>query len=132
MFWRVVMWPFLSGTNCSTALAKASICSGEMPPHGSLPDHLHVRLALAVDPLLEPEADELVLGVPPERYFSASLSKSSNSRRMIGMTWPGTSSRTSGFASDPCGRSWSKAPSAQSSKSRLAYRCFCRPPGAAV
>ena len=36
MFWRVVMWPFLSGTNCSIALAKASICSGEMPPHGSL------------------------------------------------------------------------------------------------
>ena len=40
-------------------------------------------------------------GVWPSRYFAASLSKSSNSRRMIGMTWPGTSSRTSGFASDP-------------------------------
>ena len=40
-------------------------------------------------------------GVSPARYFSASLSKSSNSRWMIGMTWPGTSSRTSGFASDP-------------------------------
>ena len=41
-------------------------------------------------------------GMPPARYFSASLSKSSNSRWMIGMTWPGTSSRTSGFESDPC------------------------------
>ena len=36
MFCRVVMWPFLSGANCSIALANASICSGETPPHGSL------------------------------------------------------------------------------------------------
>src|SRR3954454_19388060 len=39
--------------------------------------------------------------VLPERNFSASLSKSSNSRSMIGMRWPGTFSRTSGFASEP-------------------------------
>jgi hypothetical protein len=42
-----------------------------------------------------------VSSVWPARYFSASLSKSSNSRSRIGMTWPGTSSRTSGLASDP-------------------------------
>ena len=40
-------------------------------------------------------------GVWPSRNFSASLSKSSNSRSRIGITWPGTSSRTSGFSSDP-------------------------------
>ncbi len=40
-------------------------------------------------------------GVPPSRYFDASLSKSSNSRSMIGMMWPGTSSTTSGFSRVP-------------------------------
>src|SRR4051794_6660812 len=42
-----------------------------------------------------------VSSVWPSRNFSASLSKSSNSRSRIGMTWPGTSSRTSGLLSDP-------------------------------
>jgi hypothetical protein len=36
MFWRVVMWPLLSGAYFSIALAKASSWSGETPPHGSL------------------------------------------------------------------------------------------------
>ena len=64
MFWRVVMWPLLSGANCSTASAKASICSGLTPPIGKLhADHLHVGLALAVDALLQAEADELLLGL---------------------------------------------------------------------
>ena len=40
-------------------------------------------------------------GVWPSRNFSASLSKSSNSRSRMGMMWPGTSSRTSGLASVP-------------------------------
>src|SRR5690349_16455656 len=40
-------------------------------------------------------------GVSPPRNFSDSVSKSSNSRWRIGMTWPGTSSRTSGLLSDP-------------------------------
>jgi hypothetical protein len=35
-FWRVVMWPLASGTQRSTAAANASICSGLMPPKGSL------------------------------------------------------------------------------------------------
>ena len=64
MFWRVVMWPLLSGASCSIASAKASICSGLTPPIGKLhADHLHVGLALAVDALLEAEADELLLGL---------------------------------------------------------------------
>ena len=42
-----------------------------------------------------------VSSVWPARNFSASLSKSSNSRSRIGMTWPGTSAWTSGFSSDP-------------------------------
>ena len=35
MFWRVVMWPLLSGAYFSMTSAKASICSGVMPPNGS-------------------------------------------------------------------------------------------------
>ena len=35
MFWRVVMWPLFSGTYFSMTSAKASICSGLMPPNGS-------------------------------------------------------------------------------------------------
>src|SRR5919112_2643777 len=40
-------------------------------------------------------------GVPPARNFSASLSKSSNSRSRIGMMCPGTFSMTSGFSREP-------------------------------
>ena len=60
MFWRVVMWPLSSGAYFSITVANASICSGVTPPSGSLhADHLDVGLALAVDALLEAEADEL-------------------------------------------------------------------------
>ena len=46
--------------------ATASNWSGVMPPNGQLDAaHLHVGLALAVDALLEAEADELVLGRLP-------------------------------------------------------------------
>src|ERR1039458_2145032 len=38
---------------------------------------------------------------PPFRYLVDSVSKSSNSRSRIGITYPGTFSTTSGFASDP-------------------------------
>ena len=53
------------------ALAKASICSGDDAAERELDaDHLHVGLALAVDALLEPEADELVLrGLPVEELL---------------------------------------------------------------
>ena len=37
----------------------------------------------------------------PLRKRVDSVSKSSNSRSRIGMTWPGTFSTTSGFSSDP-------------------------------
>ena len=36
MFWRVVMCPLFSGAYFSTTSANVSICSGVMPPHGSL------------------------------------------------------------------------------------------------
>ena len=36
MFWRVVMWPLLSGTYFSMTSANASSWSGVMPPNGSL------------------------------------------------------------------------------------------------
>ena len=102
MFWRVVMCPFLSGTNCSIALANASIWSGETPPHGSLTRIICTSgWRWPYTPCLSRKPMNSFSGVRPSRYFSASLSKSSNSRRRIGMTWPGTSSRTSGFASDP-------------------------------
>ena len=53
-------------------------------------DHLHVGLALAVDALLQAEADELLLGLLAGRKLPASVSKSSNSRSMIGIRCPGT------------------------------------------
>ena len=63
MFSRVVMWPLRSGAHFSIASANASSCSGRDAAQRQLDaDHLHVRLALAVDALLEAEADELVLG----------------------------------------------------------------------
>ena len=49
-------------------------------------DHLDVGLALAVDALLQPEADELVLGRLAGEELRASVSKSSNSRSRIGIT----------------------------------------------
>ena len=65
-------------------------------------DHLHVGLALAVDALLEAEADELGLLASRRAGTSAdSVSKSSNSRSRMGMTWPGTFSRTSGSSIEP-------------------------------
>ena len=65
-------------------------------------DHLDAGLALAVDTLLEAEADEL--GSPAccrRGTRSASPSKSSNSCSRIGMTWPGTLSYVSGLFSEP-------------------------------
>ena len=40
MFWRVVMWPLLSGAYSSTTSANISICSGVTPPMGSLMRHI--------------------------------------------------------------------------------------------
>ena len=40
MFWRVVMWALLSGAHFSTTWANMSICSGVMPPKGSLTRHI--------------------------------------------------------------------------------------------
>ncbi len=34
-FWRVVMWPLLSGRERSDDVGDASICSGVMPPIGT-------------------------------------------------------------------------------------------------
>ena len=64
MFWRVVMWPLLSGAYFSITSAKRVHLLGRDAAHRQLhADHLHVGLALAVDALLEPEADELLLGL---------------------------------------------------------------------
>ena len=64
MFCRVVMWPLRSGTYFSITSANDSSCSGLIAAERQLhPDHLRVGLALAVDPLLEAELDELVLGL---------------------------------------------------------------------
>ena len=40
MFWRVVMWPLFSGAYFSITSANVSICSGVMPPIGSLMRHI--------------------------------------------------------------------------------------------
>ena len=63
MFWRVVMWPLLSGAHCSITSAKVvHLLRRDAAERELDADHLHVGLALAVDALLQPEADELVLG----------------------------------------------------------------------
>src|SRR5919108_1879417 len=86
-------------------------------------------------------------GVSPTRNFSASLSKSSNSRSSTGMTCPGTFSSTSGFSSEPFlplrlgstetgsmggSSGGSKAPSGESTKIRSTFSYMprtvrCRP-----
>ena len=64
---------------------------GVDPAEGQLDaDHLALGLALPVDALLEAKADELVLGRLAARNLADSVSKSSNSRSRIGITWPGT------------------------------------------
>ena len=40
MFWRVVMWPLLSGAYSSTTSANISICPGVIPPIGSFTRHI--------------------------------------------------------------------------------------------
>ncbi len=62
MFCRVVMWPLRNGTYLSIPPANASSWSGRDAAERQLdPHHLHVRLALPVDALLEAELDEVVL-----------------------------------------------------------------------
>ena len=47
------------------ARERVHLLGRDAAPRELDPDHLHVGLALPVDPLLEPEADELVLGRAP-------------------------------------------------------------------
>ena len=102
MFCRVVMWPLLSGAYCSTTSANVSIWSGVMPPNGSFTRIICTSAwRWPYTPCLRRKPMNSFSGVPPPRYFSASLSKSSNSRWRMGMMWPGTSSRTSGFSREP-------------------------------
>ena len=62
MFWRVVMWPLLSGRVLLDDVREGLELLGRDAAHRQLhADHLHVGLALAVDALLEAEADELGL-----------------------------------------------------------------------
>src|SRR3954471_2359749 len=83
--------------------ANASICSGVMPPKGSL-----IRIICTpgwrwpYTPCLRRNPMNSFSGVSPSRNFVASVSKSSNSRSRIGMMCPGTSLRTSGFSREPC------------------------------
>ena len=59
-FWRVVMWPFLQGRVLLGEVGERVHLLGRDAAEGQLhADHLDVGLALAVDALLEPEADEL-------------------------------------------------------------------------
>ena len=62
MFWRVVMWPLLSGRVLLDDVGEGLELLGRDAAHRQLhADHLDVGLALAVDALLEAEADELRL-----------------------------------------------------------------------
>ena len=92
MFWRVVTWPLLQRHVPLDDVGEGLELLGVDAAQGQLdPDHLAVGLALAVDALLEAEADELVLlRSRRSRKPRDSVSKSSNSRSRIGITWPGT------------------------------------------
>src|SRR3954464_10675289 len=102
MFWRVVMWPLFSGAHSSITSAKVSIWSGVMPPIGSF---VRIIWTLAwrwpYTPCLSRNLMNSVSSVWPSRNFVASVSKSSNSRSRIGITWPGTFSTISGFSTEP-------------------------------
>src|SRR3954465_6084989 len=82
--------------------ANASICSGVMPPKGSL-----IRTICTPGgrwpyiPCFVRNPMNSFSGVSPSRNFVASVSKSSNSRSRIGMMCPGTSFWTSGLSRDP-------------------------------
>ena len=61
MFWRVVMWPLFERRVLLHHVGEGVHLVGGDAAEGQLhADHLHVGLALAVDALFEPEADELV------------------------------------------------------------------------
>ena len=75
-----------------------------------------------------------VSSVSPRRNLADSVSKSSNSRSRIGMTWPGTFSRTSGSSIEPrplvTGReagSMKGSVSLLAVRVRAAQRIKCRP-----
>ena len=61
MFWRVVMWPLLRCVLLDHVGEGVHLVGGDAAEGQLDADHLHVGLALAIDALLEPEADELVL-----------------------------------------------------------------------
>ena len=68
------------------------------------PDHLDVGLALAVDALLEPEADELVLGRSRRRGTARPRCRSRRTRaRGSGSRARARSRRPRGFRASPCG-----------------------------
>ena len=109
MFWRVVMWPLSSGAYFSITSANASIWSGVTPPSGSLhADHLDVGLALAVDALLEAEADELLLGLVAAHEARRPRCRSRRTRaRGSGSRGPGRPRRPRGSRASracPCRR----------------------------
>ena len=64
MFWRVVMWPLFIGDPALDHVGELVHLLGRDAAERKLDaDHLHVGLALAVDALLQAEADELLLGL---------------------------------------------------------------------
>src|SRR4051812_26784733 len=82
--------------------ANASTCSGVIPPNGSLIRSIWTPgWRWPYTPCFRRKPMNSFSGVSPSRNFVASVSKSSNSRSMIGMMCPGTSLRTSGLSSVP-------------------------------
>ena len=64
MFWRVVMWPLFERRVLLDHRGEGvHLVRGDAAHRQLHADHLHVGLALAVDALLEAEADELLLGL---------------------------------------------------------------------
>ena len=90
MFWRVVMWPLFSGTYFSIdARERIHLIGGDAAERQLDADHLHVGLTLAVDALLEAEADELVLGGLAVEELAGLVVEVVELVWRIGITWPG-------------------------------------------
>ena len=61
MFWRVVRWPAPAAELVGDAASCSSCAAVSRPPGILHADHLHARLALAVDAETQAERAELVL-----------------------------------------------------------------------
>ena len=67
MFWRVVMWPFPPANSSRDARQLLHLRCRQQSAGNLAAHHLHARLALAVDAVLQAERAEFVFGNFPRQ-----------------------------------------------------------------